>query len=193
MLVRRAGNSAWSIRSRRALGAVLAMVAPMTICIQSTPQSGWVIPAETAAAGARLVEYDGAPPWDNGAHCAGGLTPGAIALGDELQRMFPQIERVNGYDCRPNTALPNELSQHGTGRALDLAIPTQDGKANNELGDPVANWLVEHSTEQGVQLIIWDRTIWHGDRSLPKHESYTGPDPHIDHIHVELTEEAAAG
>lgn len=186
--------ASFSPRHKRGTLAPLALAAVgLTLgCFESSPGPGWMIPADVQLAGASIVEYDAAPAWDEGAHCAGSLMPGAAELGERLQAMFPEIAHVGGYDCRPNTAFPNELSVHGTGRALDLAIPMRDGEADNARGDPVANWLVEHSAELGVQLIIWDRTIWLGNQPrLPKERPYTGPDPHVDHIHVELTEEAA--
>lgn len=132
------------------------------------------------------------PPWEDGIHCAGGLTPAAEELGAFLQARFPQISHVSGYACRPNTAFPDETSQHGTGRALDLAIPLRDGAADRELGDPVAEWLVSNAAEIGVQLIIWDRGIWTGDAAPPRSAAYYGPDPHMDHLHVEISLAAVA-
>lgn len=181
------------MRSTVAFGALL-MVATF-LCARDTYSMGypgrWLVPADVAAAGSAPVPHDGAPPWAGGANCAGGFTPGANELGVHLQVSFVQVTRVFGYECRPNTALPGETSQHGTGRAIDLAIPRRDGDANNDLGDPVANWLVAHSSRIGVQLIIWDHTIWVGRLSGTKDLAYTGPDPHTDHIHVELNRAGA--
>jgi hypothetical protein len=146
----------------------------------------WVIPAEVEAAGAPVVAYTAAPSWAGGSGCAGGFAPGAEELALRLAARFSQIARVFGYECRPNTANVTETSQHGTGRAIDLAIPTRDGDADNERGDAVANWLVENSSRIGVQLVIWDRTVWVGYLDTPKARRYTGPDPHADHIHVEI-------
>jgi hypothetical protein len=146
----------------------------------------WVIPADVEAAGAPAVAHAAAPPWDGGSGCAGGFAPGAQELAQRVASRFSQITRVFGYECRPNTANTAETSQHGTGRAIDLAIPTRDGDADNERGDPVANWLVQNSSRIGVQLVIWDRTVWVGDLAAPKARRYTGPDPHVDHIHVEI-------
>ena len=126
-----------------------------------------------------------------GANCSGTFTAGADDLARHLQREFPQITRVFGYECRPNTAIPAETSQHGTGRAIDLAIATKGGDADNDSGDQVANWLVANSARIGVQLIIWDRTVWVGHLAGAKGRPYTGPDPHIDHLHVEVSRAAA--
>lgn len=151
----------------------------------------WLVPEDVATAGSAPVQNDGAPAWAGGANCAGGFTPGASELGLHLRTSFTQITRVFGYECRANTAITTETSQHGTGRAIDVAIPTRAGDASNDLGDPVANWLVMNSSRIGVQLIIWDHTIWVGRLSGRKALPYTGPDPHVDHIHVELNRAGA--
>lgn len=151
----------------------------------------WTLPADVSAAGAAAsVTYDGGPAW-NSALCYGGLRPGARRLSGQLNGMFPVISGVDGYSCRPNTASPSKMSIHGTGRALDIFIPTSGGAADNTGGDAVANYLVKNATRLQIQYIVWDRTQWspNGTGARP----YGGPDPHIDHLHVEITEEAAAG
>jgi MYXO-CTERM domain-containing protein len=82
------------------------------------------------------------------------------------------------------------MSVHGTGRALDVMIPTVKGAPNRAAGDKIANWLILNAQQIGVQLIIWNRTIWRSNGT--NDASYGGPIPHLDHLHVELTEEAAA-
>ena len=59
------------------------------------------------------------------------------------------------------------------------------GDADNGLGDPVANWLVENAEFIGVQRIVWDRAYWNGERGFGPlgSNSYA----HTDHIHVELS------
>src|SRR5262249_5981375 len=64
---------------------------------------------------------------------------------------------------------------------------TVGGDANNAVGDRVANFLVENAEKIGVQFIIWDRNSWSPSRAQPKLRAYTGPVPHIDHVHVELS------
>jgi len=152
-------------------------------------QGRWKLPADVAAAGATTrLTYDDAPAWGDG-DCAGGMTSGAKKLAARLSRDFDaQILRVEGYACRPNTADESRMSIHGTGRALDIFIPKSGGSADNTKGDAVANWLVENSQRVGVQLVIWDRTVWMVKRA---DKAYGGPHPHDDHIHVEITEEAA--
>jgi hypothetical protein len=71
-------------------------------------------------------------------------------------------------------------------------IPTHDGDADNDLGDPIGNYLIEHAEEIGIQYIIWDRWTWNGARPAgSKERMYGGAHPHHDHLHVEVSLEAA--
>lgn len=152
----------------------------------------WTLARDVREAGDRQhVSYDDAPPWDGGAHCGGGILPGAAELATYLEATFPAIRSIGGYACRQNTADASRTSVHGTGRALDVMIPLDHGDADNGKGDPIAAWLILHAEEVGIQYIIWDRSSWGGYRDAPKLRAYTGPIPHIDHLHVELTVEAA--
>ena len=84
------------------------------------------------------------------------------------------------------------MSVHATGRALDLHIPLHEGDADNDLGDPVGNWLIEHAEEIGIQYIIWDRWTWGAHRRAgEKERAYGGAHPHDDHLHIELSTVAA--
>ncbi|MBI5160227.1 MAG: thrombospondin type 3 repeat-containing protein, partial [Micrococcales bacterium] len=108
-----------------------------------------------------------------------------------LAATFEGIDSVGGYSCRQNTGNTSQLSVHGTGRALDLMISTDGGAADNDLGDPIANWLVENAELVGVQFVIWDRSDWGAYRDPPKLDDYDGPNPHVDHIHMELSTDGA--
>src|SRR5687767_8209725 len=84
----------------------------------------WVLPPDVRRQGeTQSVRYDGAPPWDGGRHCSGGILPGTREVGAYLMRRFPQIRVAGGYSCRQNTADLSRTSVHGTGRALDLMLP----------------------------------------------------------------------
>ncbi|MDO9020936.1 MAG: hypothetical protein Q8S73_00390 [Deltaproteobacteria bacterium] len=152
----------------------------------------WRLPSDVHAAGQRqYVRYDGAPAWSGGSNCGSGLGAPARALGDHLRRAFPgSVSSYGGFSCRPNTANTSQTSVHGTGRAIDVFIPTTGGQADNTRGDVVANWLVTNAQRLGVQYIIWDRTQWNASRSGDKVSPYGGPHPHHDHLHVELNTSA---
>lgn len=152
----------------------------------------WTMPADVAAtANRQRTAYNGAPAWRR-SNCSGSFRRGTRVLSDFLKANFDGVRSYGGYSCRQNTANRSKMSVHGTGRAVDLFVPLHRGDADNDLGDPVANWLAENAEDLGVQLIIWDRSIWSGSRSSNKFRRYGGPHPHHDHLHVELTEEGAA-
>lgn len=151
----------------------------------------WTLPADVAAAGRQQsVGYDGA-----GSRCSGGATDGAEVLADYVRSNFSQIvnssipgDGVQMYACRQIRG-GSGLSVHATGRALDIFVATRGGAADNARGDQLANWLVENAEAIGVQAIIWDRSTWRPGRG---DSCYNGQHPHNDHIHVEITREAAA-
>lgn len=153
------------------------------------------------------VPYTGAPRVGDGGRCASrdpfvcscthpacsrGL-PGTLELAADLRRRFPQLRSAGGFDCcRQNTADPGELSVHSIGRALDLGLPRVAGEADRVHGDPIAAWLLVHAEEVGVQLVIWDRSVWQASRRPGERlRAYTGPVPHTDHLHVELSLDGA--
>lgn len=161
---------------------------------QAERVSGSWSPAASVVANAdtQTVQYDGAPAWDGGANCADGMTPGARVLRDALIAAYPQVDSVGGFNCRV-IAGTNSMSLHGTGRALDIMLSTISGDADNGAGDPIAAWLMQHAELLGLQLIIWDHTIWSTSRSPGSRvRAYSGENPHVDHLHVEINEQAAA-
>ncbi len=70
---------------------------------------------------------------------------------------------------------------HEEGRAIDFMT------RNPSVGDPLANWLVLHANELGIQLVMWRGTEWSASSYLPKFERITG-NPHNDHIHMEFND-----
>lgn len=151
----------------------------------------WQLPADLVPISqAQDVAYHGAPPYNGGANCAGGSTAGARTLRDHLLGYFPQISGIGIYNCRV-IAGTNSMSLHGVGRALDIMIPMSNGSADNDAGDPIAHYLIEHAEEMGIQMIIWDQSIWRSNRN-PRQYALASGNPHIDHLHVELNQEGAA-
>jgi hypothetical protein len=124
--------------------------------------------------------YDAAGPWDGGIHCGSGHLPGSKALGEYLTETYGG--RFEGFNCRPNTARPSEMSVHGTGRAVDLFPP------DRATGDEVAAACLLNQERWGIQLVIWFGRDWICAQGWT---DYTGPNPHEDHLHIEQTIEAA--
>lgn len=154
----------------------------------------WQIPADVLAVGdTQNVEYTGAGAWLGTQSCsATGLRPGTVELKEYIAEYFPQVSHQGGFNCRHINGNSNVTSVHATGRALDIHIPlTADGSADNDLGDPLAHWLIENSERIGIQIVIWDRTSWGPHRDVgAKERAYTGAHPHHDHLHVELSVDA---
>jgi hypothetical protein len=163
--------------------------------VQGLGRAGpWLIPEATRTIGdSQYVEYTGAGAFDpDDPACTGGLEPGTAILGAYLESRFPQIAFVGGYSCRAVNGSSTTMSVHGTGRALDLMISLADAEADNDLGDPIGNWLIENAETLGVQYVIWDEWTWMADRPEgDKDRAYAGAHPHHDHLHVELGVEAS--
>ncbi|MGE5865435.1 MAG: peptidoglycan-binding protein [Rhizobacter sp.] len=154
----------------------------------------WAIPASVReAAQAQYVRYDSPPAWaGNPGNCTGTFTDGARILKEYIEQNFSGVTSIGGYSCRANTANTAETSVHGVGRALDIMITPVGGRANAAVGDRIANWLLQNAAAIGVQYVIWNRVRWNGSvRSGSKDAPYTGPNPHIDHVHAEINLDAA--
>lgn len=69
---------------------------------------------------------------------------------------------------------------HEEGRALDVMVSTKSA------GNAVANWAVTHARELGIQRVIWDHVRWRLSETADAWMDYTGPNPHTDHVHIEV-------
>lgn len=125
--------------------------------------------------------------------CSDGMRPLMTAVQNLLRDEFPtKIARTEGWVCRTGPTALNaarkQLSIHAVGRALDIFVAGQ-GAAARHNGDEVANWLVQHAVQLRIQLIIWYRTQWRPN-GRPA-ELYRGKSPHIEHLHIEVSERPA--
>lgn len=96
------------------------------------------------------------------------------------------LRNLGIYNCRPIRGTTNTTSLHGEGRACDLGFPVGDPDA-----DVLCQLLIDHSAELGVQCVIYERKIWSGARPDEGRRPYGGTNPHTDHLHVELSWQAA--
>jgi hypothetical protein len=126
------------------------------------------------------VGYQAAGP------CTGGPTPGALALMSWFLGAHDSGVNLGIYNCRP-IAGSTTTSLHGEGRADDLGVIPHGAR----WGTVLANRLRTHSGELGIQCIIWNRRIWSGSHPDDGWRRYNGDNPHIDHLHVELSWDAA--
>ncbi len=122
--------------------------------------------------------------------CSGGPTPGAKALLAYLLDRYSYAESQGIYNCRKVRG-GNSRSTHSEGRAVDLKIPVgRGGSARPELGDPVVRLLASQGKRLGIQRLIYNRQSW--SAAAPSGKHYGGKHPHFDHVHIELTPQAAA-
>lgn len=157
-------------------GILLALISALPVATPAGGEDAWAPSSAALTRAARTPDrYD--PP---GRACTGGLTPGAVSLRALVSRLL-RLSDIQGYACRSNTANPGKLSVHAVGRALDVMV-------SGPRGDVVANWLLANASALDVQLIIWRRRIWRSGHANVR--VYTGPNPHTDHVHVEVFEGA---
>lgn len=124
----------------------------------------------------------------NASQCTPGQTPGAESLSKFVMAHWsPPVTDVSGYLCRKTTN-GISISVHGLGRALDIMV---DGTSAQGLktGDEIRNFMINNAASLGVQRVIWNRHIWDADES--GWQPYDGPNPHTDHLHVEINLEAS--
>jgi hypothetical protein len=85
-------------------------------------------------------------------------------------------------NCRPVVG-GTARSLHSEGRAADLGVRPIDAAYGHE----AASLLHAHSGELGIQCIIWSKGIWSGAKPHEGFRPYKGKNPHLDHLHVELS------
>lgn len=128
--------------------------------------------------------------YEKATRCSTGPTPGAKALmAWFLGRYQTQGGKNLGiFNCRTVRGATATTSLHGEGRACDFGI-NPHGAA---WGTGLAELLRVHSGELGIQCVIWNRRIWSGSYPDAGWRAYSGTNPHVDHIHLELSKAAAA-
>ena len=134
------------------------------------------------------AHYDDAGSWSGGRNCTGGFTRGARRLQDWIRYNFG-AQRIGGYNCRPNTADPSKTSIHGVGRAndwfRDAGSPAQAVQVARFIRRMSAN-RAAMARATGVQYWIWNRHQYTVTNTGVARSSYGGPNPHTDHVHIEI-------
>ena len=120
--------------------------------------------------------------------CLPDAQPGARALMAWWLARFGGRGAINSgiLNCRPVVG-GTARSLHSEGRAADLGVRP----INAAYGHEAASLLHAHSGELGIQCVIWSRGIWSGSQPNAGFRLYKGQNPHLDHLHVELSWPAA--
>jgi hypothetical protein len=119
----------------------------------------------------------------------GGPAPGARALmawylGNFARQGGTNLGIYNNRTVRGGST----KSLHAEGRAVDFGVNPHGA----EYGTLLAERLRLVSGELGIQCIIWNRRIWSSAYPDAGWRRYSGTNPHLDHLHVELTRSAAS-
>lgn len=121
--------------------------------------------------------------------CLGHATSGAKALMAWYLGAYMNQGAANLgiYVCK-SIAGTKTTSLHGAGRACDLGSTPY---RRLPFMDDLADALVAHSKELGVQCVIHDAKVWSSLYPYDGWRTYKGVDPHRGHLHAELTVESA--
>lgn len=120
--------------------------------------------------------------YDSSTKCIGSSRPGAQALMRWIGANYSLARNGGIYVCRPVRG-STSMSVHAEGRAIDVMLPVVNGRAHPQ-GDQILNRLGSQGNSLGIQSIIWNRKIY--SRRSPSGRLYSGVNPHVDHLHVEL-------
>lgn len=164
-----------------------------------TPATAWTLSDDLRDAARRAnVVYTNAPlrsavaaQYKSATRTQMPLTDGLRMFRDEIVARFPVIRQT----YMPGRSRPmvdtQRLDMHQAGRAVDFMVPMLGSAANVSAGDPIANYLVEHAEELGVQLVIWNGAQFcTGQPAARRFIPYTGSSMHRDHLHVEVSVQA---
>lgn len=129
--------------------------------------------------------------------CVGGEKPGARAMQDFLLEhigALPGCETVDSgiYNCRPIRG-GRGMSTHSEGRAMDTGVRLPGGWwPREEIPEPgIREWadrLIDNASQLGILYIIYARR---SRRPGAPWKPYRGTSPHWDHLHIEMSREAA--
>ena len=117
-----------------------------------------------------------------------GPSPGAQALMRHTVQHFAATS-LGVYHVR-DVAGTTTLSKHARGEAGDSGYPYTIGGTPE--GWRLANWLLLWHAELGVQTVIYARKVWTNLRDADGWRHYGGVSAHWEHVHWELTTQAAA-
>lgn len=109
----------------------------------------------------------------------GAVKPHVQAAAEEIGDRFNYVS-IGGW--RAVGSVPN--SDHPKGLAIDLMT------LSKTKGDATCQYLIDNYARLGVKYIIYWRKIWRPGEGW---SNYSGPNPHIDHVHVSFEESGGDG
>lgn len=139
-----------------------------------------------------MGRYTVAPPqpatWQTPVRCS----PGTQLLASAFRERWPVLLIQTGaYGCfnRRLIAGSTTRSVHGDGRALDIGIGWQPTERQRDALNELAAVVTGCCYDLGVQRMLWNGHAWRADRGWRPSTTMGGP--HLDHMHLEQTMQAA--
>ncbi len=113
------------------------------------------------------------------------VKPWAVAAANEIGTKFG-IKTIGGW--RASDPYPD----HPSGLALDIMTNNIGAPAlRNPTGTAISDYVIANAERLGVKYIIWNGRSWNAQRK--SWATYTGSNPHTDHVHVTFNPTAPAG
>ncbi|MEX2291905.1 MAG: hypothetical protein WD794_16460 [Mycobacteriales bacterium] len=154
-----------------------------------------LLPVSPAAAAPATVSPDSAiegfSPYQGQTACEPVVRPGVVAFRDLVLAAYPGT----GDSGMTRACTSGGTSEHKEGRAWDWRANTADPTQVAQVAD-LMDWLLapdEHGNSAamarrlGVMYVIWDSRIWKSYQADRGWQSYTGANPHTDHVHLSFS------
>ncbi len=165
------------------------------VALAATLLLGSVVSAATTA-GAAPTSPDFGPTIDPLASYVGQSTcdptdkPGAVKLRDLLEATYPATTPFGiSRDCSVGGT-----SEHKEGRAYDWGVNAYDA-AQKAMAEDFLTWLLATDAygnvnalarRFGLMYVIWNGRVWKSYGTNRGWQTYTGSNPHTDHVHFSL-------
>ncbi|MFI7487497.1 M23 family peptidase [Micromonospora echinaurantiaca] len=161
----------------------------------TTALAATVVAAPTAALAAPSTpsfssRIDGYAAYDGQDTCDPTAKPGVVGFKDLVNETYGSHTWGIGRDCGSGGT-----SEHKEGRALDYHFNYYDAGQRADATD-LLNWLLatdsygnRHAMARrlGMMYIIWNNKIWKAYEPSAGWQTYSGSNPHTDHIHFSFS------
>ncbi|WP_032717076.1 FG-GAP repeat domain-containing protein, partial [Salinispora arenicola] len=146
-------------------------------------QASVIPPPDTPNFGPSIDSYAANDPQDT---CDPSAKPGTVALRSLLNEAYGDHTGYIGRACDIGNT-----SEHKEGRALDYMLNVSNSE-DRAVADSILTWMLatdrhgnKHAIARrlGIMYIIWNGHIWSAARADEGWRTYTGANPHTDHIH----------
>lgn len=112
---------------------------------------------------------------------------GTVEIQNQLLARVKNTSNGGLYVCKIIRGSAASVSLHGVWRAGDVMCPSQTAETKEGLA--IVALLILHAKELQIQRIIHAKKIWDCERGW---HDFTGPDPHFNHVHWEVTKYGAS-